>query len=304
MAPRLTQVIHKNITLKHCGGVVPFRRGTAVAVAAHTPAKSQPAVTAPPEFVPQETRPLAVLLTWLAAQDKHIEKYRALWMQRGFDVLTVRMTPYQFVLPTLGAHPLVKDLIKFLYAIAPIYPELVLHCFSVGAYEFGEVLHHLNDERFMSTIEWKDGRDPKKTIEDAIRGIVFDSPVSLLGIPSGVARSITANPVAVKVVENSIKTHLKVAYPVATKHYIRASDFAHNNYLTHAPGLMICSNRDLIAARERVENVTNCWRKNGIDVTLHIFEDSIHVQHLTKYPQEYSNEVDKFLKKVKLQTLN
>lgn len=257
------------------------------------------------EFVPDSQRPLAVILSWLAAQDRHMEKYRTIWLQRGFDVLTVKTTPYQFLFPKVGAQVLIKDLIKFLYAHSHHYPELVLHCFSVGAYSFGEFMNHLNDPEFMKTIEKQSSeRDPKKTIEQAIKGIIFDSAVNLQGIARGVSRSITNQELPRQAIEQTIKGHLKLSYHVATKHYEKASVFAHGNYLNKAPALVMVSNKDQIGERTMNEHLIKCWQDNGIDVSFKVFQNSGHVQHLNKYPEEYTGEIDSFLKKVKLDTLN
>lgn len=291
------------MTLKHCANVVPLgelvgRRGSAMAATSEWPM-----LAGATQFVPDSQRPLAVIMSWLAAQEKHIEKYRSLWLQRGFDVLTVKMTPYQFLLPKIGSHVLVKDLIKFLYAISPHYPEFVLHCFSVGAYEFGEMLTHLKDDEFMETIaKFDNGRDPRRTIESSIKGIIFDSAVNLEGIPSGVSRSISSNETVAKAIESSIRGHLKLAYPVATKYYQVASKNVHENHL-HAPALVIVSDKDKIGARHMNEELVKGWRKNGIDVSMQVFKDSAHVQHMNKYPAEYSSAVDVFLKKVNLDSL-
>ncbi|KAI1297676.1 Transmembrane protein 53 [Halotydeus destructor] len=295
---KFTQVIHKNMTLKHCSSVVPFfgRWGSAMASA-----KGQE--TAPTHFVPDSKRPLAIILSWLAAQEKHIDKYRSIWIERGFDVLTVKMTPYQFLLPTMGSHVLVQDLIRFLYALSTHYPEYVLHCFSVGAYEFGEILAHLNDEKFISSIKLQADHDPKEIILRSIKGVVMDSAVSFEGIASGVATSISANPVVNKSLESYIRTHLKLMHPVATKYYKAAANQAYSSPLTQAPALLMYSNRDKIGSRAGNEYLRDCWKSNGIKVSTKLFDKSAHVQHHSKYPQEYINEIDNFLGQVSLTTL-
>lgn len=260
------------------------------------------------EFVPETQRPLAVLLTWLAAKEGHIEKYRSLWLQKGFDVLTVKMTPYQLLLPKYGSIPLVRDLVKFLVAISDHYPDLLLHCFSVGAYEFGEMMYTLNDKEFMESIRVGGRRcskeDPKSRLEKSIKGVIFDSPVNLKGIAAGVSRSITTNEVARRSLEASIQAHLTLSHSFATKYYERASEYAHNNYLKHAPGLVLVSEKDSIGAKFMSEQLTQAWRLNGIHVHLKVFPDSGHVQHLPKYPEEYLSSIDTFLKKVPFQSIS
>ena len=297
------------MTLKHSGGVIStvYARHGSLAIREDQV----------PSYVPQVQRPLAVLLTWLAAKERNIEKYRTFWLQKGFDVLTVKMSPYQLLLPAHGSIPLMQDVVKFLYGMVPHYPDLILHCFSVGFYELGEILAQVNDKEFMKKI--KSSRqeglqqlglgldmeiDEEKSIEKSIKGIILDSAVAFEGIAAGISRSITMNPTGVKALEVSINTHLKLAHNVATKYYYRASEWAHGNYLKHAPGLIMASEKDLIGAKFMAERIANCWRNQGVDVTTHYFKESGHVQHMAKYTDEYQRQVDLFLKKVSFDSVN
>ena len=211
------------------------------------------------------------------------------------------MNPSQFLLPNYGSIPMIQDLVRFLYSVSKIYPDVVLHCFSVGAYQFGEMLAQLNDPEFLETVRAKNtDEDPKSMIERVIKGIIFDSPVNLDGIAKGISRAMTANSVLCKTLETAVDTHLKIARPVATVYYERASDFAHENRMTQAPGLLLVSEKDHIGAPEMSMKLMDKWIANGIDVRMKIFEKSGHVQHFAKYPVEYKNEVDSFLKKLNL----
>lgn len=288
--------LHKNISFKRCTSLVPGRHGSALTAAREWDLSSPP--------LPVEgKRPLSVLLTWLNAKEKNIEKYRSLWLQKGFDVLTVKMSATQLLLPNYGSIPMVRDLVKFLYSVSTIYPDVVLHCFSVGAYQFGEMMAQLNDPEFLKTVKAKNtDEDPKAMIERVIKGVIFDSPVNLNGIAKGVSRAMTDNPALCKTLETAIDTHLRLAHPVATVYYERASEFAHGNNMTQAPGLLLVSEKDHIGAPEMSAQLMDAWVANGIDVRMRTFKDSGHVQHFAKYPVEYKNEVDSFLQKLNLES--
>jgi len=196
---------------------------------------------------------------------------------------------------------MVRDLVKFLYSVSKIYPDVVLHCFSVGAYQFGEMLAQLDDPEFLESVKAKNtDEDPKAMIERVIKGIIFDSPVNLNGIATSVSRAMTDQPALCKTLETAINTHLAIARPVATVYYERASDYAHSNKMTQAPGLLIVSEKDHIGAPEMSRKLMDAWIENGIDVTMRVFKDSGHVQHFAKYPSEYRGEVDSFLTKLNL----
>lgn len=55
------------------------------------------------QFTVPQDKPLVVLLTWLMAKKKHIYKYANFYVDKGFDVLNVTITPWQLLWPTKGS---------------------------------------------------------------------------------------------------------------------------------------------------------------------------------------------------------
>ena len=50
-----------------------------------------------------ENRPLLVLLCWLLSKRQHIMKFVNFYMEQGFDVVTVSITPWQLMWPVKGS---------------------------------------------------------------------------------------------------------------------------------------------------------------------------------------------------------
>lgn len=50
-----------------------------------------------------ENRPLLVILSWLLAKRMHIMKFANLYLEQGFDVAIVSITPWQLMWPTKGS---------------------------------------------------------------------------------------------------------------------------------------------------------------------------------------------------------
>lgn len=46
------------------------------------------------------------MLPWLMAKPKHIKKYAQLYIDQGFDVVTVNVTPWQVIWPKKGSQVL------------------------------------------------------------------------------------------------------------------------------------------------------------------------------------------------------
>lgn len=47
-------------------------------------------------------KPIVVMLPWLLAKPNHIKKYAQLYIDNGFEVLTVTVTPWQVLWPKKG----------------------------------------------------------------------------------------------------------------------------------------------------------------------------------------------------------
>jgi len=48
-------------------------------------------------------RPLLIILTWLLSKRQHVMKFVNLYMEQGFDVAIVSVTPWQILWPTKGS---------------------------------------------------------------------------------------------------------------------------------------------------------------------------------------------------------
>lgn len=232
-------------------------------------------------------RKLVVLMSWLEAKEKHIEKYRQFYLDRGFDVLNVKTSPLDLLLPNIGAKKISKDFVRFL--VEKQYSNVVLHGFSVGGYMFGQVLLDIDKQQ----------QEVREKILNSVRGLVFDSIVPFEGICVGVANSITQNPVAAKILENLLRLYLILGYRIATKSYEEASDKVWGGPL-ECPSLFLMSKDDKISDHKIIERLTGGWINKGIECHKMIVENSPHVQIFTKHNKEYVEKVESFLKRIKM----
>lgn len=73
-----------------------------------------------------------------------------------------------------------------------------------------------------------------------------------------------------------------------------------NNNLAKSPALVVVSKTDPIGTEDYAKYLVGLWRKNGMDVTLKVFEDSPHVKHYKVYREEYLKLMHDLWEKVKL----
>ena len=232
-------------------------------------------------------RKLVVILSWLQAREKHIEKYRQFYLDRGFDVLNVKTSALDLLLPNLGAKKISENFVRFM--VEKQYSDVLVHGFSVGGYMFG---------RFLLEIE-AHGEEMRRKLLDSIRGIVFDSLVPIEGVSIGVANSITDNKLGAKILKQILELYLLLGRSIATKYYEEVSDKVWGGPL-RCPTLFLNSREDKISDHKIVENLAQVWSGLGIETHKMLVDKSPHVQLFTKHHSKYVEHVENFLKRIKM----
>jgi alpha/beta superfamily hydrolase len=222
------------------------------------------------------------------AKESHLNKFRAFYINHGFDVLTVKVNPLEVMLPSIGAQKAGHHLIDYLRDNVQKYPQIVVHGFSVGSYLFGEMLVALESR----------GHD-KNQIKRHIKGLIFDSSIDMESVPHGYPRAILGDNIVTQMTEPIITTYLTVAYPIATRHY-QASFRSLRQLDIKCPALLLYSQRDRVGSPQVNQRLITAWKSNGIPVYYKCWSDSLHVSHYYKYPEEYRQELNKFLETINL----
>ena len=88
---------------------------------------------------------------------------------------------------------------------------------------------------------------------------------------------------------------MKLMYNVATKHYFVSREHFYDKPLK-APALFLCSLKDQISTMDVIREVTDGWtNKSGITCNMKAWENTPHVGHMQRYPDEYKKIVEEFL---------
>ncbi|XP_055919511.1 uncharacterized protein LOC129951408 isoform X3 [Eupeodes corollae] len=227
--------------------------------------------------------PLVLIMSWLLAKQKHLRKYAEIYTELGFDVLVVHITPWQLLWPTKGTQLVAADTLKFLENNST-YAPIVVHGFSVGAYQFGEMMLMMS-------------RDMKRyqPILDRMISQVWDSAADITEIPVGLPKSIfPKNPRMESALRNYVMYHLKTFHNQATVHYMRSSQMFHSTLLK-APALFLVSKNDVIGPESSNRAVTDNWERANIKVEFKCWENSLHAAHYIRHRDEYLSLLFKHL---------
>ncbi|XP_032673334.1 uncharacterized protein LOC116845113 [Odontomachus brunneus] len=235
-----------------------------------------------------KNRPLLIILSWLMSKRQHVLKFVNLYMEQGFDVVVVSLTPWQLLWPTKGSQLVAIDLLSFLEQNES-YEQILLHGFSIGGYMWGEVLDLLQRDK-----------DRYNNIADKIIGQVWDSIADIGQVSIGMSRAVfPRNKVLQSVLYKYIEYHMKTFHNQSTQYYIRSSQVFHTSPI-RVPALFFISKADPVGTETSILNLRDNWETLGIKTYVKIFEKSPHVAHFYLYPKEYVAELYAFLQKLNL----
>ncbi|OXA47520.1 transmembrane protein 53-A-like [Folsomia candida] len=230
-----------------------------------------------------EGRPLTIILPWFMAKKKAVEKYAKVYLDKGFDVLTIGMSGAHLFLPSLYEPIITREILATL--LSSDHDEKIVHSFSAGGFVFTRIQKHAelspHGEKFLGTIKSQ----------------IYDSMADISSLKIGSSKTIfVTSPLLQKVFSNYVDLHLKV-FSGSTKILLESIDIFYNKPVTHAPALFLSSELDPISPPSMHRGMIDCWRGQGITCEHKVWNDTPHVGHMKVYPEEYKELVWKHLKR-------
>ena len=159
----------------------------------------------------EQPRHLVVIMSWLGAQDKYIEKYSQIWHKRKFDVLVVKSRPFDIFLPQIGVQIIAKNTVKVLSNLMTEYSDIIFHNFSGGVYLFGELLVHLFGSQ----------SSKNSILRSKIKGAINDSVVPITLFVHGMSYTIATGPIKRLILEKTFYILTSIFYIITARHYKR-----------------------------------------------------------------------------------
>nr|CAB3263002.1 uncharacterized protein LOC100186401 [Phallusia mammillata] len=235
----------------------------------------------------RQNRPLVVLLPWLGATPRATEKYINLYNKLNCDVVSRKSTVKDFLWPIYG----LKESQKFLHKVqkemhsddTPIF----IHSMSIGSYFYALMLMCLEKEPQVFT-----------QVSSNICCQVIDSPVvgTLNQMAFGVAQMITKSKIMHKILQSLIQAYFATTKPYTVKYYEQSID-AIQNRSPKVPAVFMSSLSDPMMVSHALKDFENAWVSRGIEVTVKMWENSEHAQHLRNHPDEYENVIQSLVNK-------
>ncbi|XP_078617363.1 uncharacterized protein LOC144885363 [Branchiostoma floridae x Branchiostoma japonicum] len=233
-----------------------------------------------------DDRPLVLLFAWLYASRKVLNKHRALYHRRGYDVLTVKGDPRYAFSPTGFGKKIAVDALKFLKTEANPKQPCIVHSVSVGFAPYAMMLEHARENT-------EYGEIPGRVVSQVFDGVIGDTK----GAAIGVGKSLK-NPVGKLLYTAGVWSYFTFMPGVQKSH-----DFTRSNWETNLPKspiLLYGCHNDPMSTKEYNERCVEGWRRQGHDVRLQFWDNSVHSNHMRLHRDEYVRALDNYLDTLEL----
>lgn len=226
-------------------------------------------------------RPLVVMLPWIQSKSSAIKRFVDVYHTKGYNVLVCRISLLQMIVPSL-LDKVARD--EFIPSILSFNRSTkILHIFCIGSLVFSRILTHMPEqerEQFLSSV--------KAQIWDSLpHHHTFAFGFSKNAVPvewSGVQRRVQS------VVDRYLKLGPIDSFSVESQNLL-------TNNTVKAPALLFSSEADPISPVSLSEFYVRKWQdEHGIPCQLKYWQDSGHVEHMRKHPDEYWASVNGLLR--------
>lgn len=236
----------------------------------------------------QNSNTVVIIFAFYRASEKAIDNYCRIYHEYGFDALIVPSYLKHFAWPDISLD-LAKDLLKFVKEKCSHYENIVVHAFSMGAYNFTVCMGEMY-------------KSPKlySCVENKIKAVIYDSLTigTLENMARGVGIGVSKNNMVRMLVPLSMSLYFRLTSKYTVKVYDHYVDLFKQKPLQVPTLLFYCKN-DPMSEYDVISELVQDWRKRfSFSVMDKSWEKSKHSAHLLQHRDEYTETVDTFLKSV------
>ncbi|XP_078091866.1 transmembrane protein 53-A [Mustelus asterias] len=235
------------------------------------------------KMVDDAPRPLLLLLPWFGAKPHVVERYRQIYYQYGFDILTVESKLLHFLWPQYGLS-YASEVLDLLHSESLSSHPLIIHAFSIGGFLVAQIVG--------ATLR---DTPPNSGFKARIRGQIFDSLVvgDVELMAKGVAQMLVP-PFLQPFFKWATLFYFWFFKSYTVRHY-QTSIQAFKETPYHTPILTFYSENDPLSDYNEVEAMLRNWCGKDIQVTGKSWKISRHAGHLRHHPLEYQSTLENFL---------
>ncbi|XP_022105870.1 uncharacterized protein LOC110987444 [Acanthaster planci] len=241
------------------------------------------------KFNNDASAPLTLLLPWATATERNLDRFRTLYADRGFNVLTAYSKLINFIRPR-SAQPVAAEIIDYLCTQTGKVP-IVVHAFSIGAFMYANILIRMADQHQQFS-----------ALQPRIRGQVFDSLIigTLKEMRVGLAHMLSNNRTLQWLISSSSAIYFYLTHSNTVEVYDQLVDIFWKNPF-HTPILCYYSMTDPMCKVESMERFLKAWKERTGEVShSHCVPNARHAEILRGGPEDYRVILFKYLDTLRL----
>lgn len=238
-----------------------------------------------PQMTSQK-RPLTVLIAWTEAKEKHVAKYRELYLNRGIDVLTVATRLFDPIFAQREYKKVAQSLADILL-IQEEYDTIIFHLFSQGFSQYADMLRNIKRRA--------NGDTMLEHIKTRVHGVILDSPSMVDPSPIGLSLALFPHNKPLRDIVQWLLAGYLIKGLTRASRYLRAVEQFAIEHPLPVPHLILTSEVDPVANPKMLAPLLSVWSGGRVSFEMKVWPDSPHVAHIQRYPQEYEELIQKFL---------
>lgn len=234
--------------------------------------------------LPNEGEPTEFVLVagWWGAKLRHVLKYSTMVREIRPSAATITCVPSSMWSLMTSYATIAKRAKAVLSDVSEVTPgiDLWLYYFSNG----GLMMH-------TELMGYLGNKDSEKVIDVNLKGLMLDS-CPAYWTPRSVTRALNdgKDNAAFYCIMSAVAPILSLfGDKDAWWKSVLNSDL-------HVPELYLYSGGDQVTIAEKVKELIDMRKENGIDASEHVFDDSPHVSHYMKHRDEYTKALEDFMK--------
>mmetsp|Transcript_1306 Transcript_1306/g.2156 ORF Transcript_1306/g.2156 Transcript_1306/m.2156 type:complete len:438 (+) Transcript_1306:236-1549(+) len=227
-------------------------------------------------------KPVVVLLSWMGARKKHLDRFANHYREMGYDVVMYFNSMGTALVPSMSEEQAARVL-KFIQK-QPEGRPVIVHAFSIGTGIYGLLLNRVQQD--VKTLE---------KLKNNIVGVIFDSGPAMI-FPHDVAKGLhTVCPSLSRNFWRAVAGSL--FYVTKARESFGMAENALAKFQFPAPQLYLYSKDDLVVSnlQESVSHFIENNTKRGVEIQRKVWEKSRHAAHFVLHPDEYIENLNQFL---------
>jgi len=253
-------------------------------------------------IVKSKCRNVVIFLGWMGSTKRLRRHYVNLYTELGYDIFSIGLNEWEVATKLNKAADLLINRIFHVLDSNNNYPSILVHLCSNGG------LFLYQKKKIQN--KFKTNKEKYGKLQSAIVGIVLDSTPSRMTFAESCTAFTFGRNIIVKIIISTLIAILWTFYEtigwvlwierarVFSGGFLRYSERETIKALGNIPQLYICGKQDKICHCDYTVDFAKKQISSGINTKIVCYEDSEHVAHLKKHPDEYKTEVTSFCAKI------